>query len=109
MLTAFECGLHCVFEIWPEKDLLRLLAARRYYRQKATGMYGCGKNRGTPSGALWRTNEKGELFETYDFVTGACGLTGEVWQIESHAIPPEESENIFRRTFHEPRKQTQNL
>ena len=52
---------------------------------------------------------KGVFFETYHFITGACGLTGRSGKFIHTPFLPKNRPHIFRRTSNEPRKQTQNL
>jgi len=49
------------------------------------------------------------IFETYHFITGACGLTGRSGKFIHTPFLPKNKPHIFRRTSNEPRKQTQNL
>lgn len=51
---------------------------------------------------------KGELFEPYNVITGACGLTGRSGKSATRHSS-EALVHIFRRILNEPRKQTQNL
>ena len=70
-------------------------------------------------GNLWRSSEiragkiltkrQGVFFETYHFITGACGLTGRSGKFIHTPFLPKNKPHIFRRTSNEPRKQTQNL
>lgn len=55
------------------------------------------------------TKGQGVFFETYHFITGACGLTGRSGKFIHTPFLPKNRPHIFRRTYNEPRKQTQNL
>ena len=70
-----------------------------------------GETLGGYPASIWKRLDRnqGVFFETYHFITGACGLTGRSGKFIHTPFLPENRPHIFRRTSNGPRKQTQSL